>query len=228
MTSGVAERAVGRPGVHRSRLPRKVRRELPARQPRTTQVSAVVLCAGRRSTHACPLLSRSRPSSRSTPPSTGSSWRPLTRAKHAADFRRLLDWLAATGAAQHDRCARLPHPGLVRRGPAHAPEGHGRVARGIRCTHTIARGGADRDPLREQRQRLHATHPLALPVAGRGGDPERQPLPSLARARGPQSTPAEQRRPRPAAPPWRTCRPSSAAVRGRGPWSGVIRPSSRS
>jgi integrase len=27
----------------------------------------------------------------------GASWRPVTRAKHAADFRRLLDWLSATG-----------------------------------------------------------------------------------------------------------------------------------
>ena len=27
----------------------------------------------------------------------GAAWRPLTRAKHAADFRRLLDWLTGTG-----------------------------------------------------------------------------------------------------------------------------------
>jgi integrase/recombinase XerD len=27
----------------------------------------------------------------------GSAWRPLTRAKHAADFRRLLEWLSASG-----------------------------------------------------------------------------------------------------------------------------------
>ncbi len=27
----------------------------------------------------------------------GAGWRPLTKAKHAADFRRFLDWLAATG-----------------------------------------------------------------------------------------------------------------------------------
>jgi len=95
MPSGVGERSVGRPGVHRSRLARKVRRELPARRPRTTQVSAVVAW-GRRSTHEVPPPQPLAPLIAEYTALYGCSWRPLTRAKHAADFRRLLAWLAAT------------------------------------------------------------------------------------------------------------------------------------
>ena len=160
----------------------------------------------------------------------GASWRPLTRAKHAADFRRLLDWLARHRAAQRrPRRSIFPTLAAYVDGPAHAPEG-ARACGGVPRMHAAARSrmGLPAAALAQQRQRLHATHPLALPVAGRGGDPGRQPLPPLARARGPQSAPAQRGDAARSPPPWRTCRPSSAAVRGRGPWICGTRPSSRS
>ena len=86
----------GRSGLRRVRIPRKAPREIAAIAPAAPRVPARVAWA-RPSSHRPPQAPPLVPLVAEYTALYGCSWRPLTRAKHAADFRRLLDWLAATG-----------------------------------------------------------------------------------------------------------------------------------
>ena len=94
MSSGVETRSGGQPGVRRSRLPRKVRQGRPA----VTHPVAPTSPLPRR--NGADVGSPGQPLGPLVATYTalyGSSWRPLTRARHAADFARFSDWLETTG-----------------------------------------------------------------------------------------------------------------------------------
>ncbi len=97
MPSGVIERDTGRLRARRSRLPRKVRRALGESRRTPRPVSGVDIAWGRPPGHAGVDVQALAPLVATYTTLYGSSWRPLTRTKHAADFRRFLDWLRATG-----------------------------------------------------------------------------------------------------------------------------------
>jgi len=90
------QRVAGCSVARRSRLPRKVRREVRTAERPLAPIPARVSW-GRARTHDTIHPRPLAPLVAEYTALYGCSWRPLTRAKHAADFRRLLDWLAATG-----------------------------------------------------------------------------------------------------------------------------------